>query len=340
MLETNATYRLRKSGAEGVEELYFIRRPMGGYAVSSEEKGTYVEHEEYWENALAEFKQAGFVPDLEALPEEDTAIDAFALHEGYRKKAKVLFRSLLFFLLMFVVAQVFASMDLHFAKDVAPQVLQAPIQEELKDDQLIKFSREGYQFELTPKFEYDLSAMLVHSFSYDTWYSQDNKNISIPIDLCMIWGDNIKNGIHSDWSSSFSQDQRFCWWRGRGVPISNNAISNNHIVLKDDKMLKQLEGLGVGDQVRLVGKLVDMKVTPLETGAGYADYPTSYVTSVTRDDAGAGACEIIYLEKLEIIKKHQGPMGVLRDLSLLGMLVVISSRILLKYYYKFQKARR
>jgi hypothetical protein len=60
-------------------------------------------------------------------------------------------------------------------------------------------------------------------------------------------------------------------------------------------MARQIGSIRVGDQIRMTGLLVDYKVTK----AGQDIFTRR--TSLTRDDTGNGACEILYVTGLSVV---------------------------------------
>jgi hypothetical protein len=91
-----------------------------------------------------------------------------------------------------------------------------------------------------------------------------------------------------------SQSSRFYWWRPHAdtlVPpemiITHSA--NTHVIPTDDRIMKELGRLRVGEVVRLTGTLVDAN---RDDGAWIR-------TSLTRNDTGAGACEVLLVESVE-----------------------------------------
>jgi hypothetical protein len=96
-------------------------------------------------------------------------------------------------------------------------------------------------------------------------------------------------------SLDISQSGRFYFWHyDREPPIPRRSIethsANWHLVPANNRVWRTLKGLRVGSIVRLEGKLVDIET---------ADHYT-IKTSLTRQDTGAGACEVIYVESASV----------------------------------------
>ena len=116
-----------------------------------------------------------------------------------------------------------------------------------------------------------------------------------PLDVAVGWGPMSDSAVLAD--IDISQSGRFYFWRYEDEPpIATSAIeqhsANWHLVPANDVIWRKLNRLRVGDVVRLEGMLVYLQNPDGGTMA----------TSLRRDDTGAGACEIIYVEKATIRK--------------------------------------
>ena len=116
-----------------------------------------------------------------------------------------------------------------------------------------------------------------------------------PLDIAVGWGPMSDSAVLAD--IDISQSGRFYFWRYEdSPPIATSAIeqhsANWHLVPANDVIWRKLNRLRVGDVVKLEGMLVNLQNPEGGTMA----------TSLRRDDTGAGACEIIYVEKATIRK--------------------------------------
>ena len=92
-----------------------------------------------------------------------------------------------------------------------------------------------------------------------------------------------------------SQGGRFYSWRPHSeLPIPRDDIiahsANTHVIPANDQIQKRLAHLRTGEVVRLTGTLVDAN---RDDGAWLR-------TSLTRADSGAGACEVLLVETVDI----------------------------------------
>ena len=168
-----------------------------------------------------------------------------------------------------------------------PGVLVSELPKQVDVRGLASVTMDGY--ELTPRAEFEIRARVLSRDDY-RWGTEADLS---PLDLALGWG------VMSDQAvidrMEISQGSR--WYHTRyelPAPLSEREIIQNsgnmHMVPAQNRIRKKLDGVRVGDIVRLRGKLVDI------------DHPSGWHwrTSLRRDDTGGGSCEIVYLEEIEI----------------------------------------
>lgn len=115
----------------------------------------------------------------------------------------------------------------------------------------------------------------------------------IPEDLALGWGRMSDSAVLA--TISISQSNRFYYWRVEQFPIPRREIetssANMHMIPADAGVKRELEQIRVGQVVHFEGFLVD---------ASRAD-GWHWKTSMTRDDVGAGACELVYVESVSVV---------------------------------------
>jgi hypothetical protein len=114
-----------------------------------------------------------------------------------------------------------------------------------------------------------------------------------PLDIAVGWGPMSNSAVLED--LDIWQSGRFYFWHYDDVPPVDTKIivshsANWHLVPANDVIWRKLNRLRVGDLVTLEGKLVNLQNPEVGT----------MTTSLSRDDSGAGACEIIYVENASI----------------------------------------
>lgn len=115
-----------------------------------------------------------------------------------------------------------------------------------------------------------------------------------PTDLALGWGRMSDAGVLA--GLDISQGGRWYHYRWQGpeppIPLREIAISsaNMHIIPASDAVAAQLDRVREGHVVRFSGLLVE---------ASRAD-GWRWRSSLTREDTGGGACEVVWLERLEL----------------------------------------
>ncbi len=117
-------------------------------------------------------------------------------------------------------------------------------------------------------------------------YHFDTLSDLVPEDLALGWGPMSDNRILR--SLDIYQADRFYFWRASAHPsIQRDSIiahsANTHVIAQNPLIARQLAQLRPGQVVTLSGELVD----------GLRDDGVWIKTSLTRNDTGAGACEVI-----------------------------------------------
>jgi hypothetical protein len=142
---------------------------------------------------------------------------------------------------------------------------------------------------LTPRARYDITARILGREDY----TFDGLSDLAPEDLALGWGAMSDNRIVS--SFKFVQGSRFLTWHPLSEPpIPWNQVivhsANTHVIPANRHVRSQLASLRVGQVVHLTGLLVD----GISSGGG------DFHTSLSREDTGPGACEVMLVESVEV----------------------------------------
>ncbi|MDX9731337.1 MAG: hypothetical protein RBT63_06160 [Bdellovibrionales bacterium] len=216
---------------------------------------------------------------------------------------------------------------------LAKEPIQVPIQSGVQtgDPAPIRLTFRDKNYELIPRAEYSLEGLIVSQHrsdsAFDLMHKRTGDFLNIQ-DICTVWGRTLSSGLYRDikfWSGDWT-----CNFQASAenfAAIKFDEIANNHILAKDETIRKTLEGLEKGDEIRIRGKLVDYQIE----GLGLRK------TSLVRNDTGNGACEILYVEAVEVLKSHQRAWRHVRDAGYWLALAAITWIVGLMGYTVFLK---
>jgi hypothetical protein len=168
-------------------------------------------------------------------------------------------------------------------------VADAPAQQAL--DQAAPALHKG-DFTIKPLAKFALSARVLSRADY-RW---DPGAVLVPVDLALGWGRMSDSDILR--KVDISQSGRFYHWQVREFPIPEREIiessANMHLIPADASIEREIKRTREGDIVSFDGYLVE------------ADGPNGYkwISSLTRSDTGAGACELVWVEHFDIAARR------------------------------------
>lgn len=155
----------------------------------------------------------------------------------------------------------------------------------------IVWEENGMTWTMQPRASYQIAARVLGNKRYFDWQSG-----VVPRDLALAWGDMSNSAV----------DENIHWWQSNrwyryelshalsySQSYINSHTANVHIIPATDNLDKAMRQLEENDLVYLEGYLVDLKVVD-GTRVGQIQ------TSLSREDTGDGACEILYVEQLMV----------------------------------------
>lgn len=166
----------------------------------------------------------------------------------------------------------------------------------------------GVTYTIKPLAAYEIWGLVVSQHDTSSWWNwihaawNDHLNV---MDLCVVFAENVEQGAYRGLHYSSGQFQCFVQtgsdelWKG----FSMRALANNHLLAGDPALARQLREVRVGDQVHITGFLSEYSH---QVGGGFRRG-----TSLTRDDAGNGACETLYVQQFEVLRTGGKPWRVL-----------------------------
>lgn len=139
--------------------------------------------------------------------------------------------------------------------------------------------------EIRPRAEFEVDGVVARAERYRL----DRFAKLSPVDVVMTWG----NLPEIDDRVTYSQGGRFYLWTAERT-VDRRRVetqsANMHLIPATRNLARAMGGLDRGDEVRISGLLVD------------ADGPDGWRvrTSLSRHDTGAGGCEVIWVEELQV----------------------------------------
>ena len=145
-------------------------------------------------------------------------------------------------------------------------------------------------FNLTQMASFRLQAKVLSIENYHTGRAAD----LAPVDLALGWGPMSDEAVLDN--IEITQSNRFYWWRTEQFPIPRREIETNsanmHLIPANDEIREAIKDIRIGDLVELTGYLVN---------ASAVSDNWYWKTSLTRNDTGNGACELIWVEDLVVL---------------------------------------
>jgi len=141
------------------------------------------------------------------------------------------------------------------------------------------------QHRLTPRAAFAVQATVLGTERYRF----DRGAALSPVDFALGWGRMADPAVHGPLAIRQSGRWYHYRWGPEGPPIPLPEIirssSNLHLIPADKAVERTLLRIEAGQRVRLAGWLVDV-----DGGDGFV-----WRTSLSREDSGDGACEIVYV---------------------------------------------
>lgn len=176
---------------------------------------------------------------------------------------------------------------------VRPELLQEPIQVDTEIEPF-SFAYAGKSYTVEPVADYELWGLVVSHNDIESFmdFVHDASSVDTK-DLCVIWGPNLETNDFQQ--IEFTSGDFTCFFQfPSGVDFRFDSISNNHLITDNQSIRDVIANIRVGDQVHILGSLVN-----------YQEAGTTFWrrSSTKRRDSGNGACEVIFVDEIEIIEQ-------------------------------------
>ncbi len=147
-------------------------------------------------------------------------------------------------------------------------------------------SLNGYR--IIPLADFSIEARVLSAKHYSIGREADLS----PVDLALGWGRMSDEAVLA--RIDISQSGRFYFWRTDNFPIPRREIethsANMHMVPADKYIERKLEAIRPGQIVSFSGQLIEAQASD-----GW-----HWRSSLTREDTGNGACELVLVKSLSV----------------------------------------
>jgi hypothetical protein len=162
---------------------------------------------------------------------------------------------------------------------------QTPIQHKSGDTEQIEIN--GYSIQPLESFTIQARVLSTKHYHFDR-----GAEIA-PVDLAVGWGPMSDESVLS--KLRISQSNRWYHWQTDDFPIPRREIevnsANMHMIPANEEIEEKLKAVQEGQIVRINGYLVNVE----------AEDGWRWSSSLSREDTGAGACELVWVESVSIL---------------------------------------
>jgi hypothetical protein len=164
-------------------------------------------------------------------------------------------------------------------------VNETPVQKAIEPNRAGKLELKGHTVSVLAS--YDIKARVIGKERY-RW---DAGASIVPYDIAVGWGQMSDNKNLRD--MGFSQGMRFLNWKRMSLPFEqvNRQLANMHLIAGDSAVANTIAKLRPGQIISMSGYLVEVRRPD-----GW-----HWRSSLSRDDTGGGACELMWVERIEVL---------------------------------------
>jgi len=205
------------------------------------------------------------------------------------------------------------------------EMYKMPLQEN-RIRQEFTFDYRGTGYKVSPVADYELWGLVVTHNDIgkfgDIYHMEDSVDLK---DICVVWGENAASGVYE--KGKYKSGSWTCYWRFKSgeawVQFNESQIANNHLIASDPEIQEKIRQIRIGDQIHLTGYLVN-----------YENVDTEWrrESSMTREDTGNHACEVVYVEDLKILKPGNAEWYLIWQWGKWGLLGLIVFKLILMFF--------
>lgn len=163
------------------------------------------------------------------------------------------------------------------------------------EEPAIELEMKHHRIRLQPRATYKVTGYAAETSRklLDEW------DFVMPLDVALVWGPVANPDVLSHLKFHLSERYVSYWYDARTPPSAvgqlRSHIANNHLIPASEDVAERLGRISIGDLVTLQGKLVDVDIHD-----AHGKQVFHARTSLSRDDVGSGACEILWVESVEV----------------------------------------
>jgi hypothetical protein len=165
-------------------------------------------------------------------------------------------------------------------------VKQPPSQLNLEGSRVPNFEKAGHAIKPLAKYEITARVLAKQRYRFDRGARL------VPVDVAVGWGRMSDMAVLKQ--LNLSQDNRFLNWRADVYPLEydemNRSAANMHLIAANKNIEKQINRFRPGQIVTLRGFLVE----------AVSIDGSVWRSSLSREDKGGGACELMWVESVDV----------------------------------------
>lgn len=233
-----------------------------------------------------------------------------------------LLNGLFLLITIIMVVSFFLKKELPPKTEILESVYQVPIQTNTNDP-IFSFNYRNDSYKIIPQADYELWGLIISHNNIgkigDIYHTEESVDLK---DACVLWGENLETGAYL--KGKYKSGSWTCYWDFKTYEdyhsFNENEVANNHLITADPDIQNRIRNLKIGNQIHIKGNLVN-----------YENEKTGWKrsTSMTREDTGNGACEVIFVEELEVLKSSNQIWYQIHDWGKWGLLGIILLKIII-----------
>ena len=180
--------------------------------------------------------------------------------------------------------------------EILPEVLNNPVLKEINSKYSIELNSMGFRYALTPTYECEISGLIVDKLMYGPIIVNKQNGLDMNRNFTIMWGSNIGNETYKNKAIKFSGGE--VSWEG-STAINLDKLARISLITKDENLWNRIKGVSVGDQIKVIGKLVNGSADRI-IPVSYCDNHLEWQTGMPGNNKQFWS---ICVEDLHILKK-------------------------------------